>query len=624
MGARLYCWCIRHPRLARPLMVTALMELAALTATAAAPPAFASSNAAALDWTGVKDAQGVPIGSYYLATVSLSKQLTDGAPQVNPVNPATWFDWVDKVSTRLIDAAAASMFLTAEAGVFIALLAIAVWLYRLAAKSVWVTFFATLARPFVDAMVIAVNKAGLLLWLLPIAVFAGGWTVIKGAAGRGWMMILSAFAVATVGVLLLSDPVALMYGDHGLLATGRGAAFEVAEVAMHNGAISGAHAARDDAGQLEVFTGDLMSAVARRPFQVWQYGHTLSGRCDLAWGQTMLAHPSEDAPIKAVQACGDLEAARYASDLNGNNAWLGLLLCGSAFVFTSLVFRAAGALVMVPARAMYRVVKAPVEIYVGIPEGPGRAWMLHALKQFGFMFVEMFVYTLFVCAAGMVIARIVTNPLPADLGGTNPVAKILVFGASSWVMIGLFHTIRAELFGIGHRQGMVSRLGWSAAGAAASLLGARAGGAVLKRVQNQRARRESPPWEDLDSKISEVAKAVGGSGQGLDTISAATSGDGDRRAGAQSPVAVTAARRPVPNPSALSRPAPRTDRPTAPDGRRANRRAPVVAGRRARPAGGRPDPAGDGSQLDTISGSGSGENRLQSSFTDSGRKPSIR
>jgi|SRR5271166_885513 len=615
MPTRLYCWYLRHPWVGRPVVLTLLVEVVALLATVAAPPAFASSNAAALNWTGVKDAEGVPIGNYYLAAINLSKQAKDSAPEVT-VNPATWFDWLDKVSTALIDAAVASFFLTLEAGVFTALLAISVWLFRLAAKSVWLTFFGALARPFVDAMLIVVNKAGLLLWLLPVGVFAGAWTIIKGAAGRGWMMILSAFMVATVGVLLLSDPVTLMYGDHGLLATGRGAAFQVAEAAVHNGAISGTRAARDNNGQLEVFTGDLISAVARGPFQLWQYGHTLTGRCDQAWTQAMLSHPSEDAPIKAMETCGDLEAARYAANLNGNNAWLGLLLCVSALLFTVFLLMAGGALVMVPARAMYRVIKAPVDIYIGIPDGPGRAWMLHALKLFAFMLVEMFVDTLFVCIAGMAMARVVTNPLPADLGGNNPVAKMLMFAASSCVTIGLFRTMRAELLGITHRQGALSRLGWSAAGAAVSVMGGRGVSAALKRLQNRRAQRDSPPWEDLESKIGEVAQAVGASSRGFDSISTDKSSGTDFQPGGHTvksggeasaedsqSAASTGSPLPVPKPTSLSRPQTRQDNSTPTDRRRANRRAPAVAGQRTRSVPTAATSGGQrlgGSGLDTI------------------------
>ena len=71
MPTRLYCWYLRHPWVGRPVVLTLLVEVVALLATVAAPPAFASSNAAALNWTGVKDAEGVPIGNYYLAAINL-------------------------------------------------------------------------------------------------------------------------------------------------------------------------------------------------------------------------------------------------------------------------------------------------------------------------------------------------------------------------------------------------------------------------------------------------------------------------------------------------------------------------------------------------------------------------
>ena len=235
MLARFTYWYLRHPMWGRPLALMIMLYWLAAVTVALAPPAFASTNAEALNWTGVKDDQGVPLGNYYLASIDIYQAAKQSAPDVS-WNPGTWFDWLGSMGSTMGGGALASVILTAEAGLFVGMLAISVWLFRLAAKSVWLTFFATLARPFVDAIFIVIAKAGLLLWLLPIAVFAGGWVaMIKGAGARGWMMILSAFLVAILGIALMSDPVTLMYGEHGLLAIARGAAFQVAEAAVHNG-----------------------------------------------------------------------------------------------------------------------------------------------------------------------------------------------------------------------------------------------------------------------------------------------------------------------------------------------------------------------------------------------------
>ncbi|WP_333890669.1 hypothetical protein [Mycolicibacterium gadium] len=597
MLARFTYWYLRHPMWGRPLaLMVALYWLAAVT-VAMAPPAFASSNAEALNWTGVKDDQGVPLGNYYLASIDIYESAKQSAPDLT-WNPSSWFDWLGSMGSTMGGGALASVILTAEAGLFVGMLAISVWLFRLAAKSVWLTFFATLARPFVDAIFIVIAKAGLLLWLLPIAVFAGGWVaIIKGAGARGWMMILSAFLVAILGIALLSDPVTLMYGEHGLLAIARGAAFQVAEAAVHNGPSSGKPL--NGATPLDVFTGDLITAVARRPFQLWQYGHVLDGSCDTAWTSAMMTHSSENAPITAMETCGNFAGARHASNLNGNNVWLGLLLVTAAFLFMYFLLVAAGALVMVPAQAMYRVIKAPVDVKIGILDGAGRDYMWFAVRKFLGMGLQMFAYTLFICIAGMAIGRVMSNPLPADLGGNSPVAKMLMFAASACVATGLFRTMRADLFG--HKAGgPFGRLAWGAAGAAASLVGAKGVSTAVKALGGRRGGAGKPPWEEMESKVSAIAETLGSSKPGFDTISTpksggsesgegpgrtvSTGGGGSGGEGAGAP----AAHRTVPAPTSLSRPPSRQDGSTPDRGDAAKRRrSQPMAGRQSR----RPVPA---------------------------------
>lgn len=600
MLARFTPWYLRHPMWGRPLALMVLLYWLPAVTVALAPPAFASSNAEALNWTGVKDDQGVPLGNYFLASIDIYESAKQSAPDVS-WSSGSWFDWLGSMGSTMGGGALASVILTGEAGLFVGMLAISVWLFRLAAKSVWLTFFATLARPFVDAIFIVAAKAGLLLWLLPIALFAGGWVaMIKGAGARGWMMILSAFVVAILGIALMSDPVTLMYGERGLLATARGAAFQVAEAAVHNGPSS--RTPLGGAAPLDVFTGDLITAVARRPFQLWQYGHVLDGQCDTAWTAAMMTHSSENAPITAMETCGDYAGARHASNLNGNNVWLGLLLVTAAFLFMYFLLVAAGALVMVPAQAMYRVIKAPVDVKIGILGGAGRDYMGFAVRKFFGMGLQMFAYTLFICIAGMAIGRVMANPLPADLGGSSPVAKMLMFAASACVATGLFRTMRADLFG--HKAGgPFGRLAWGAAGAAASLVGAKGVSTAMKALGDRRGGAGKPPWEEMESKVSAIAETLGSSKPGFDTISTPTSGGSDSGDGPGRTVSsgggssgegagVPAAHRPVPTPTSLSRPPSRQDGSTPDRGDAAQRRrSQPLAGRQSR----RPVPAASSS-----------------------------
>ncbi|MBE5408240.1 hypothetical protein [Mycobacteroides abscessus] len=593
--ARFYLWYHRHPTWGRPLVLMFWLHALAWVATVCATPAFAANNASALNWTGVKDGSGVPIGAYYLAGIDAYKRAKENGTDAT-LNPMTWAPAIKDTLSGWVGGEAASVVLTGAAGFFVALLAIAVWLYRLAAKSWWIAFFGTLARPFVEAVFLMVNKIGLIAIVLPVTIAIGAYTIFaKGESARGWMIILSAFLITVLGVAIFADPVEMVYGEHGLLNTGRSMAFQVAEAAVHNGAITAAKAANDTDGQLDVFTGNLMDAVARRPFQMYQYGHVLSGTCDSAWTQVMINHPSEDAPILEMERCGDTVAARHAANLNGSNIWVGAILVLAALSFCYFLLVAGGAVFMVPVNAMYRTMKNPVDVTMGVlPEGP-RNYMWQALKTFFWVGLEMFVYTLFICVAGMSIARIMGSPLPPEVGGDSPIAKMVMFGASGVVALRMFRMIQGELFPHSRQPGLASRIGWAVAGAAASAVGAKGAAAAWKAGKGLAGGHGAPPWEELESKVAQEAESASNSKAGFDTITnPKTTGTGENEdgsrtiasggdAGADSPGAPKNPRT-VPTPTTLNRPASRqnTGGPgKKSEGKRGQR--PKVAGQRSKP-----------------------------------------
>lgn len=571
MLIRIHYWLQRHPNIRRPLYLSALINLLAMVATALAQPAFAASNAGALDWTGVKDAEGVPIGSYYLAATQSYWKTREASPPVN-WNPESWLEYAKFLANSVAGDAFSSFFLSGEASIVIGALTIGGWLYRVAAQQWWIVFFGNLARPFVNAMFVVTTHMGLLLASMTIAVTIGAFIVYRGATARGVMFILSAFMIAVLGVAVLYDPVTLVYGENGILNTARGLAFEVGQGAVHNGAINKDAPAADDAAQLDFFTGQFMTNAARRPFQVWVYGHVLTGSCDEQFTQVMLNHPSEDAPISAMERCGDLKALEHAATMNGNNVGLGFLLMLSAVLFMAFLLVAGKALIMVPVRAYYRVVKVPIDTSIA-PAARNYFWA--AMKQLGMIGVEMFVYTLLVLICGMAIGRMMDSDLPAELGGQNPIAKGLMFAASAWVCIGLFRYVQSELFGVQRGQGRISRLAWTAAGAGASLVGAKGVGAAIKGLQERRAHRGAPPWDELESKVNEVAKSLGASNNGFDTITTpktngsgagghvVATGSGSDDAGASEGAGVEAGApailKPVPKPTTMNRPQSRSD-----------------------------------------------------------------
>jgi hypothetical protein len=80
--ARLHLWYFTHPVLGRAALLMACVQGLAIVAVCAAPQAAASTNSMVLNWTGLRDTYGVPIGDYDLAIPSLRDQIAATAPDL--------------------------------------------------------------------------------------------------------------------------------------------------------------------------------------------------------------------------------------------------------------------------------------------------------------------------------------------------------------------------------------------------------------------------------------------------------------------------------------------------------------------------------------------------------------
>jgi hypothetical protein len=67
------------------------------------------------------------------------------------------------------------------------------------------------------------------------------------------------------------------------------------------------------------------------------------------------------------------------------------------------------------------------------------------------------VYIVYVSVIGLAVERMVSSPLPAQLGGTNPFAHVLMMGGVSIAAFLLLRHIRADLAGRLPRRGVFSR-----------------------------------------------------------------------------------------------------------------------------------------------------------------------
>jgi len=138
MTARLSYWYLTHPRWGRPALLVVVVQALSITAVCAAPQASAATNASVLNFTGLKDTYGVPIGDYYLSLASVRDQITQAGPDVG-WSPESWMNWFAHTLWIMMSSVSIANWLTAEAGLFIGIIALALWVMKITVSTYWLT-----------------------------------------------------------------------------------------------------------------------------------------------------------------------------------------------------------------------------------------------------------------------------------------------------------------------------------------------------------------------------------------------------------------------------------------------------------------------------------------------------
>ena len=517
MTARLRYWYLTRPRWGRPALLLAVLQGLSIVAVSAAPRASASTNTMILNFTGLKDGYGVPIGDYYLAIASVHDQITQAGPDVN-WNPATWTQWtIHTIDTMLTSLPVATM-LTGEAGFFIGIVALALWVMKITVSAYWLSVIGGIARALCGAVIQVTTGLGLLVLAVPIGVFIGVVTIKRGEAGRGATMILVALTLPALSVAVFADPAGEMYGPNGLLVFARRIGFSVAEAGVRNGPLSG-----PGGGQIDTLTASLITHTVREPLQLWNFGHVVDpvGGCGAAWSAAVRTGAS-DAPIRAMAACGDHSAVAYAQHLDGTNIWVGLVFGCAALLLGAFMVISGWAVLKVSVKAIWTTVILLPTLWLGAVPGAPQRRAVDVVWQFFRHGIEVMVYIVYVSVIGLAVERIVSSPLPAELGGTNPFAHVLMMGATSiagWVLL---HHIRSDISGRAG-PGMLRRAGGLAAGVGMEAACAAAGSASQPGAKGLWRRftaggRGTTPWERMDRAADNARAAHGDPQPGVDPV----------------------------------------------------------------------------------------------------------
>ena len=212
-------------------------------------------------------------------------------------------NWFAHTLWIMMSSVSIANWLTAEAGLFIGIIALALWVMKITVSTYWLTVLGEIARAITTAVIQVTSQIGLLVLAVPIGVFAGVTTIRRGEAGRGWTMILLALTMPALSVAVFADPAGMMYGQDGLLAFGRRVGFQRRR--------SRHPQRRQRVAPDDTLTASLITHAVREPLQVCNFGHVVDrvGSCGAAWSAAVRTGVS-DGPVKAMAGCGDRSAVR--------------------------------------------------------------------------------------------------------------------------------------------------------------------------------------------------------------------------------------------------------------------------------------------------------------------------
>ncbi|MDQ1249745.1 MAG: hypothetical protein QG597_4121, partial [Actinomycetota bacterium] len=416
----------------------------AVWAVAAAPRAFAYPVVNAINWTGITDSHNVPLGAYYLSTISTAEAITEAGPGVSLVDPSSWVGWLASAVTTGASHDTIATMLQIEASIYILMITLALWLLRFVMHSVWLQWLATWFRPLFDTLQHLAADLYLFPLCLVIALAVGAFhVVVNNHRGHGWRVILSTIVIAVLGFVVTRDPMSELASDNGMLTQARNLGFTVSSAALNNGGI----AAGNSSAQMTTLIQHIADAMVRMPLQLFNFGTVVDniGSCDSAWSTAiMTGDPS--GPAHAMTGCGAPQALSYAQHLDGASFGLGLFYLIFGAIFAFFVFYVAYSYLMVACAAFINAIMLIFAAPLAMIEGAPRQRALHRLTQFGRHVVLVFAYVTYISFVAVIVLKMAApGGYAAQVGMTSPLALLFMVGLLAVAATGTFMWLKKQL-----------------------------------------------------------------------------------------------------------------------------------------------------------------------------------
>lgn len=253
-----------------------------------------SSVGSALGWTHVSDSSGVEAASYVFAT--------DHGGVLSPGNTAI------------------SLVIGLEFAGWKIIVITAIWLIGYALSFQWLNIFSKALLGVAHSLTGQIATPIMLVTAATLGAFFVAWFVVRGLYSKATLQMGTMLMVAVLGPIFLAEPLADVLASDGLLAQGRDLGISVAAGLNGDSNV-------DPSRMVATMQGTLTDNFARRPLQVWNFGHVVDDQpaCRAAWSAGVTAR-SEDRVKKGIGACGDGAAEESMDNPNFEQIGTGLLL----------------------------------------------------------------------------------------------------------------------------------------------------------------------------------------------------------------------------------------------------------------------------------------------------------
>ncbi|UGT63364.1 hypothetical protein [Nocardia asteroides] len=267
-------------------------------------PSTPGSVNSALSWMAVRDSAGVPLSQYMF--------VTDRGGVLNPGNTVL------------------STIISLEFAGWVVIVTTAIWIIGYALSFQWLASIGSALEG------VAANLSGqlatpiMLITAAAIGAFFVAYFIVRGQSAKAVAQVCTMVLVALAGPFFLAHPLEDALAADGVLAKGRDVGITVA--AGLNGSTE-----VNPLRLVATIQTTLADNLARRPLQVWNFGHVLDDRpaCGGVWTAGMLSG-DEDRVKDGLQSCGDNAAFVSASNPGAGQIGAGLLMLVTSLIVCGL------------------------------------------------------------------------------------------------------------------------------------------------------------------------------------------------------------------------------------------------------------------------------------------------